>query len=69
MHNFMIGLFGGFDEQKYRKDFRKGFYGIEACLFEAEEEVEKLIQEAKRNEFKIGIHFPFKATKLSNSMP
>lgn len=27
MHNFMIGLYGGFDEEKYKRDFRKGIYG------------------------------------------
>ncbi|MDF2679086.1 MAG: hypothetical protein K0R47_276 [Brevibacillus sp.] len=32
MHQFMIGLYGGFDAEKYKRDFRKGFYGIEACL-------------------------------------
>jgi sugar phosphate isomerase/epimerase len=70
MHNFMIGLYGGFEEEKYRRDFRKGFYGIEACLFEAEEEVEKLIREAKRNEFKIGIHFPIRSdeTRLRDAL-
>lgn len=60
MQQFMIGLYGGFDEQKYKRDFRKGFCGIEACLFETEEDVTRLAFESKRNDFQVGIHFPFR---------
>lgn len=60
MQRFMIGLYGGFDEKKYRRDFRKSFYGIEACLFETEEDVAKLACESKQRGFRIGIHFPFR---------
>ncbi|MED4750268.1 sugar phosphate isomerase/epimerase [Brevibacillus choshinensis] len=60
MHQFMIGLYGGFDEEKYKRDFRKGFYGIEACLFDKEEDISRLAFESERNNFQIGIHFPFR---------
>ena len=33
MKRFLIGQYGGFDEDKYTHDFRNHFYGIEACLF------------------------------------
>ncbi|QRG65359.1 sugar phosphate isomerase/epimerase [Brevibacillus choshinensis] len=60
MHSFMIGLYGGFDENKYERDFRRGFYGIEACLFETEEDIARLAFESKQRGFQIGIHFPFR---------
>ncbi|MBM7563141.1 TIM barrel protein [Paenibacillus sacheonensis] len=61
MKRFMIGQYGGFDETKYRRDFRDDFYGIEACLFGTQEDVRRLIQESQRNGFRIGIHFPLQA--------
>ncbi len=42
MKNFMIGQYGGFDQAKYARDFKEGFYGIEACLFESEEDIQIL---------------------------
>ncbi len=32
--NFMIGMHGKYDLKKYNRDFRKAFYGIQACLIE-----------------------------------
>ncbi|MGG1661255.1 sugar phosphate isomerase/epimerase [Brevibacillus sp. NRS-1366] len=61
MNNFMIGQYGTFDEQKYARDFRKSFYGIEACLFEEESDVLKLRHESLCNGFQVGIHFPLRA--------
>ncbi|WP_328803910.1 sugar phosphate isomerase/epimerase [Paenibacillus glycinis] len=60
-NRFMIGQYGAFDEAKYRRDFRTGFCGIEACLFEREEDWSKLIQASRRDGFRIGIHFPLRA--------
>lgn len=39
MKKFMIGQYGTFDYKKFHRDFRKEFYGIEACLFENQEDV------------------------------
>ena len=64
MKNFMIGMYGKFDYVKFHRDFRKDFYGIEACLFEKEIDVENLANEAARNGFKFGVHFPLRAGKL-----
>ena len=61
MNNFMIGMHGKFDYKKFDRDFRKGFYGIEACLFENESDIENLCNEAHRKGFKFGIHFPLRA--------
>lgn len=57
----MIGQYGGFDENKYLKDFRDGFYGIEACLFASQEDAGLLIEAARSRGFQIGVHFPFRA--------
>lgn len=61
MKNFMIGMYGKFDEIKFKRDYRDDFYGIEACLFEDEKDIEKLINETDRNGIKFGIHFPLRA--------
>jgi sugar phosphate isomerase/epimerase len=57
----MIGQYGGFDYKKYYRDFRDGFYGIEACLFATSEDCSNLIEESKNRGFHIGIHFPFRS--------
>lgn len=61
MNNFMIGQYGAFDDKKYRRDFREGFYGIEACLFQDEQDTLRLIKESKREGFRVGVHFPLRA--------
>lgn len=63
MKNFMIGQYGKFDYDKFNRDYKKEFYGIEACLFKTEEEIENLIKEANNNNFSVGIHFPLRAGK------
>lgn len=61
MNNFMIGMYGKYDNEKFHRDFRENFYGIEACLFEDEKDIEILANEAKGKSFKFGIHFPLRA--------
>jgi hypothetical protein len=65
MNRFMIGQHHCFDDLKYARDFRKDFYGIEACMLESEGEIDKLIAISQRDNLKIGIHFPLRgwATK------
>ncbi|SFT15401.1 hypothetical protein SAMN05428962_4756 [Paenibacillus sp. BC26] len=60
-HNFLIGQYGGFNEAKYRRDFGEGFYGIEACLFQQESDIERLRLQSKQDDFRIGVHFPLRA--------
>lgn len=60
MNRFMIGQYGRFDRQKFERDFRKGFYGIEACLLKTEEDVRALKDAAAEHSFQIGVHFPLR---------
>ena len=63
MKRFMIGQYGAFDYNKYHRDFKKGFYGIEACLFAHENDTTSLLQESQDIGFQIGVHFPLRAGK------
>lgn len=60
MNRFMIGQHVCFDDAKYARDFRKGFFGIEACMFENESDIDKLIAVSQRDNLNIGIHFPLR---------
>ncbi len=66
----MIGQYGSFDSRKYERDFRDDFFGIEACLFAAEEDTAKLVLESRRRDFCVGVHFPFRAgmSKLRDAL-
>lgn len=61
MSRFMIGQYGTFDYTKYHRDFFNGFYGIEACLFEHNDDAINLLKESVKDDFRIGIHFPLRA--------
>ncbi|GIP31822.1 sugar phosphate isomerase/epimerase [Paenibacillus sp. J2TS4] len=61
MNNFMIGQYGSFDYNKYRRDYKDAFFGIEACLFNSEEDTMNLIHESRTRGFNVGIHFPLRA--------
>lgn len=63
MNRFIIGQYGGFDYKKYNRDFKEGFYGIEACLFNHENDIANLLKEAEKARFQIGVHFPLWAGK------
>jgi len=58
MNNFLIGMYGKFDDLKYKRDFRPGFWGIEACMFPDEREVDKLVNISVKNGFNFGVHYP-----------
>ncbi|UIO40277.1 sugar phosphate isomerase/epimerase [Brevibacillus brevis] len=70
MKNFMIGQYGGFDQAKYARDFKEGFYGIEACLFESEMDIQILQHESQAKGFAVGVHFPLRAgqSKLRDAL-
>lgn len=63
MNSFLIGQFGTFDQDKYKRDFRNDFWGIEACLLKSEEDVEALKTCSENDQFNIGIHFPLRANQ------
>ena len=69
MKNFMIGMYGKYDDRKFKRDFRKDFYGIEACLFKDEKDIERLSLDSRKLGFKFGIHFPLRdgMSKLRDS--
>ena len=58
MNNFLIGMYGKFDDLKYKRDFRPGFWGVEACMFPDEREVDKLVSKTIKDGFNFGVHFP-----------
>lgn len=58
MNCFMIGFFGKCDEEKFKRDFRSGFYGIEASMFADKNEVLKLKEMSQTKSFKWGAHYP-----------
>lgn len=61
MNNFMIGQYGKYDFNKFNRDYREDFYGIEACLFKSEEDIDHLVNESGKRGFNIGIHFPLRS--------
>lgn len=69
MKNFMIGMYGKYDDRKFKRDFKKDFHGIEACLFKDERDIERLAYDSENIGYKFGIHFPLRAgiSKLRDS--
>lgn len=60
MNNFLIGMYGGFDQKKYKRDFRSDFWGIEACMFPNQSQIDELISKSKQDCFSFGVHFPLR---------
>lgn len=58
MNNFLVGMYGKFDDFKYKRDFRPGFWGVEACMFPNEQEVDKLVSKTIEGGFNFGVHYP-----------
>ncbi|TDF89424.1 sugar phosphate isomerase/epimerase family protein [Paenibacillus piri] len=61
MKRFLIGQYGGYDGSKTERDFRMHFYGMEACLFEKEEDVALLAELSRQKGFRVGVHYPMRA--------
>jgi len=57
----MIGQFGKFDKRKQERDYRDDFFGIEACLFETQEDIEILKKVLDEYKISLGVHFPLRA--------
>ena len=60
MNNFLIGQFNTFDEDKFKRDFKENFWGIEATMFNDDKEIEKLLKYREEHDFSLGIHFPLR---------
>jgi sugar phosphate isomerase/epimerase len=65
----MIGQFGSFDPGKFNKDYRKGMYGVEACLMKSTDDISMLLSEIKRKGLELGIHFPLRAGVYASRDP
>jgi len=59
LNRFMVSMYGGFNSAKLKRDFRKGFYGIEAGGFPDTIQAEILFNVAQEEGFAIGVHYPF----------
>lgn len=57
-NRFLIGQFEKFDVHKQERDFREGFYGIEATQMESLEELQILAENIDKRNLQMGIHFP-----------
>jgi len=69
MKNYIIGQYGHFSNEKFKKDYRKGFYGVEACLMNSEEDICALVKAVDDNDLKLGIHFPLRGGVFKNRDP
>jgi len=58
MKNFLITLYGKFDLEKYKRDFREDFFGVEVSMFPDLKEVDILVRKSASENFRFGIHFP-----------
>lgn len=56
----MIGMEEKYNYEKFKRDFRQEFYGVQVCQFEDEKEIDILCKEAEENNYKIAIHFPLR---------
>lgn len=58
VNNFLIGMYGKFDREKYNRDMRKGFYGVEATMFENMKEINELVTRVKNDGYNLTVHYP-----------
>ena len=69
MKNFIIGQHGFFNKNKYESDFRKEFWGIEACLLKAEDDINILNEFKYKDNYNVGIHFPLRSGQWEHRDP
>lgn len=58
MKAYYIGMHGHFDKNKFDRDLKDHFKGIEICNMINEEELDKVLESAKGKDLEIGVHFP-----------
>lgn len=59
MTEFLIGMHNYIDFSKYKRDYiSTDFTGIEFCNFSSCEEIQEIADFTKKNNIKVGIHFP-----------
>jgi len=69
MNQFMIGQYGSYDEKKHKRDFRPDFLGVEACMMQSNEDIEKLCYLKDQEGVRIGIHFPLRSGQWDHRDP
>ena len=69
MAEYFIGMHCRFDDTKYNRDFSSEFSGIEFCNFTDEKEIQRMVEIAKKDNFKMGIHFPLRKTSYKYRDP
>lgn len=60
---FMLAMVFSYDFDRFEKEYRDDFYGLEACCLSTDEDVINLRDEAIKNNFKYGIHYPLLRSK------
>ncbi len=69
MNQFMIGQYGRYDENKQARDFRSDFLGVEACMMESEDDIEKLRLLERKEGACLGVHFPLRSGQWDHRDP
>ncbi|MGF7056861.1 hypothetical protein [Brassicibacter mesophilus] len=70
MAEYLIGMHCQFDDEKYKRDYiYDEFTGIEFCNFVSRAEIEKMTAIARKDKFKIGIHFPLDRSNYMHRDP
>ena len=69
MTEYLIGMHCKFDDIKYKRDYTSRISGIEFCNFNERKEIERMLEIAKEDNFKVGIHFPLKKTSYKYRDP
>ena len=69
MNRFMIGQFGTFNREKYKRDLRTEFFGIEACMIDSERDIYDLVEQLHKGNYKLGVHFPLRTKQWKHRDP
>jgi len=59
----MIVLFEQFNLNRYNRDIRKKFLGVQACEYTNDEEITKLTEQMQNDNKRIGVHFPLRSNQ------
>ncbi len=69
MTEYFIGMHCRFDDIKYKRDYTSRISGIEFCNFNDQKEIQRMLEIAKKDNFKIGVHFPLKKSSYKYRDP
>lgn len=69
MAEYFIGMHFNFDDGKYKRDYTTRISGIEFCNLQDQKEIQRMLEIAQRDKFKIGVHFPLNRTSYKYRDP